>query len=128
MIATKDILAWLKTIIDSPSWTTGKLDTTKDKTICVYGSNINSPVRTVVGGGADGYYTRRIQLVVRWTTSCGEAEAKALSVYELTRNTDTTILAKRVWSRAIHSEPTSLGTDDKGVYEYSIILNLICER
>lgn len=128
MITTTAIKDWLKTVISSPSWTTGKLDQTKEKTICVYGGRGVQLARIVVGGGEDSHYTRQIQIIVRWGQSSSAAEGKAVEVYEKIKNESVILEGKRVWVRATQEEPVSLGTDDKGIHEYSIIARLTCER
>lgn len=126
-MTTKLFKDWLKSVVETPSITTGKLDTTKEQTICVYGGlSSTSAINTV--GGHSGYYPKHIRIIVRWTTNSSDAETKANEVYSAVGNVNTTIAGKSVCILPLHSEPVALGTDDKGVYEYAIELKLFCER
>ena len=117
---------WLKTVIDSPSFTIGKLDTSKQQTICIYSGLFAGANRPAVGN-ASGYGEKTIRILVRWGQNFAVAEAKAQEVYDTLSNViildgATTCIMRN------HHEPVSLGTDDKGVYEFSIDITLYHER
>lgn len=117
---------WLKTVIDSPSYTIGKLDTSKSQTICIY-SGLSAGFYKPAVGNASGYGEKTIRILVRWGQNFTKAEAKAQEVYDALSNVIkvggvTTCIMRK------HPEPVSLGTDDKGVYEFSIDITLYHER
>lgn len=117
---------WLKTVIDSPSFTIGKLDTSKPQTICIY-SGLSSGSYKPAVGNASGYGEKSVRILVRWGQNFAVAEAKAQEVYDALSNVIkvdgvTTCIMRK------HPEPVSLGTDDKGVYEFSIDITLYHER
>ena len=117
---------WLKTVIDSPSYTIGKLDTSKPQTICIYSGLSAGPYRPAVGN-ASGYGEKTIRILVRWGQNYAAAEAKAQEVYDALSNI---IKVEGVTTCIMRnqSEPVNLGTDDKGVYEFSIDITLYYER
>ena len=118
---------WLKTVIDSPSFTIGKLDTSKSQTICIYSGLFAGSHRPAVGN-ASGYGEKTIRILVRWGKNFAKAEEKAQQVYDLLG--DSTIEIDGVTTCIVrkHPEPVSLGTDDTGVYEFSIDITLYYER
>ena len=76
------------------------------------------------------YDTKRLSLLVHWTTRKAESEVAAYELFEKLRNVsgldigDTHI----AYLRLMVPEPQDVGTDDGGVYEYVIWLDLIYER
>lgn len=126
-MTTEAFKNWLKTVIDSPSFTIGKLDTSKPQTICVYSGVFSGTNRPAIGG-AEGYSEKTIRILLRWGNNFAKAETKAQQVYGLLRNKTVSIGGVKTCIVCKHSEPVSLGTDDKGVYEFSIDLTLIFER
>lgn len=126
-MTTEAFKNWLKTVINSPSFTIGKLDTSKSQTICIY-SGVSSEANKPKVGNNSGYETKSIRILVRWGSNFAKAEEKAQQVYNLLGDSKITINGKIVCIVRKHSEPVSLGTDDKGIYEFSIDVNLFYER
>ena len=118
---------WLKTVVDSPSFTIGKLDTSKHQTICIY-SGLSAGSNKPAVGNASGYGEKSIRILVRWGQNFAVAEEKAQQVYDVLG--DRVIDVGGVTSCIVRkqTEPVSLGTDDKGVYEFSIDITLYHER
>ena len=52
----------------------------------------------------------------------------ANSIYEFYDDRTFFIGKKRIAAQHIYSEPVNLGTDDSGVYEYSLEINFLEER
>lgn len=126
-MTTEAFKNWLKTVISSPSFTVGRLDTSKSQTICIYSGLSSKPVRPVVGNER-GYGEKSIRILVRWGTNFPAAEAKAKEVYDVLGDKKLDIDGVIVCIVRSHSEPVSLGADDKGVYEFAIDVNLFYER
>ena len=126
-MTTEAFKNWLKTVVASPSFTIGKLDTSKPQTICIYSGRSAGTHRPKLGNES-GYGEKTIRILIRWGTNYARAEEKAQQVYNVL--SDKTIIVDGVTVCFIrkHPEPVSLGTDDKGVYEFSIDLNLYYER
>lgn len=126
-MTTEAFKNWLKTVVDSPSFTIGKLDTSKSQTICVY-SGLSAGANRPKLGNETGYGEKSIRILIRWGTNFAKAEEKARQVYNLLGDNKITINEKTVCIVRKYTEPVSLGTDDKGVYEFSIDVNLFYER
>lgn len=127
-ITASQLKDWLKTQTTSPSWTTGKLDAMKDKTICIYSGLTPRSAIAPVGGGPNTYAEAVFRIFIRWTNSSAECEAKAKSLYTLLRFRSVIISENKSHLIPVHDEPVNLGTDDKGICEYAIDLKVICER
>ncbi len=122
-----DFKNWLKTQVNSPSMTTGKLDKSRAQTLCVYAGSA-APAIINVGGGASGYVQRNIKILVRWGNNSKTAEAKATEIYNLISNVRFKVSGKNVFVMPRNSWPVSLGTDEKGIYEYAIEIQTTTER
>lgn len=107
----------------------GKMDNNKEKAICFYNSKRNSSYQGVIGGKENkSTYIKPITILLRYTKNQNDAEIKAQEVYEFFEERTFFIENKRVFAQMYNEEPMNLGTDDNGVYEYSIEINLYIER
>jgi hypothetical protein len=109
----------------------GKLDAKSQKSIGVYNRPSSGPPNIALGGLAcTTYDTRRISLLVHWNRDPDESEAAAWDLFEKLRNvTSLTIGDTHISALCLMvPEPQDVGTDDNGVYEYVIWLDLIYER
>ena len=109
----------------------GKLNSKKDHSIGVYHRQGSGPPVMALGGhDYSSYDIRRISLLVHWTKSKGESEKAAYGLFnklrEITRLTigETPIR----YLCLMVPEPQDVGTDDSGIYEYVIWLDLIYQR
>ena len=132
MMKLTDIRDWLKTRL---SWTDGvcigKMDKTQEKAFCVYGRpDRNGPGIAI--GGLDCTLTaiKKVSLVIRYGKYANLAEEKAQTVFmALLGVTNVTIGGFHVACISLTSaEPISLDTDDSGVYEYLIEMDIVHER
>ena len=104
----------------------GKIDDNKEIAICFYNSKRTlAPIKAI---DKNTYKIKPITILLRYTKNADTAETKANSIYDFFDEKLFYIENKRVISQHIYSEPIALGTDDNGVYEYSIELNLLEER
>lgn len=126
-MTTEAFKNWLKTVIDSPSFTIGKLDTSKPQTICIY-SGLSAGSNRPKIGNEPGYGEKSLRILIRWGNNFAKAERKAQQVYDLLNCKTVEIDGKISCITLRSSEPVSLGTDDKGTYEFSIDLILYHER
>lgn len=133
MLKSTDIRAWIASlgIAEDQRVYIGKLDNKQQKSIGVYGRSSSGPPNIALGGlGCTTYETKRISLLVHWNRSKPESEAAAYELFEQLRsissldigNTNINYLSLMV------PEPQDVGTDDNGVYEYVIWLDLIYQR
>ena len=107
----------------------GKIDNNKDKAICFYNSKRNLSYQGVIGGKENkSTYIKPITILLRYTKNQNDAEIKAQEVYEFFLQRTFFIENKRIFTQMYNEEPMNLGTDENGVYEYSIEINLYIER
>lgn len=119
----KDNFKW------SDSISIGKIDNNKDKAICFYNSKRDLSYQPVIGGKKlKSTYIKPITILLRYTKNQDSAEIKAQEVYEFFEERTFFIGNKRIFTQMYGEEPNNLGTDDNGVYEYSIEINLYIER
>jgi hypothetical protein len=130
MITVKQFRDWLKSNVDYGEWCgMGRMDKTKSKAICVYPNRGSEQANFIVGGEpATGYYVRTFQLLIRWGTDLDVAETKALELYSLLSNTVSNVLGHKILIIPQQKEPVFLGSDDKGVYEYTLLVTVYYEK
>lgn len=118
---------------DNFKWTDsisiGKIDNNQEKAICFYNSNRNlSYVGTIGGLKNKSTNIKSITILLRYTKNQDSAEIMAQQIYDFFNERSFFIENKRIFTQMIYSEPISLGTDDKNVYEYSFELDFYEER
>ena len=107
----------------------GKIDNNKEKAICFYNSKRNLSYQGVIGGKENkSTYIKPITILLRYTKNQNDAEIKAQEIYEFFEERTFFIENKRIFTQMYNEEPMNLGTDDNGIYEYSIEINLYIER
>ncbi len=108
---------------------TGLMDKNQEKAICFYNSKRNLSYQPVIGGKTlKSTYVKPITILLRYTKNQNDAEIKAQEIYEFFEERTFFIENKRIFTQMYNGEPMNLGTDDNGVYEYSIEINLYIER
>lgn len=126
-----DIRDWIETLGIGQNFYIGKLDNKKEKAIGIYQRKL-SGTPDIALGGLDSTKTaiRKISILIHWNKYAHETEKAALELYEkLLKVTDLVIAGKHVdYLRLEVPEPVDVGTDDNGVYERVIWLDLIYER
>lgn len=101
----------------------GKIDNNKEKAICFYNSKRTlSPIKAI---DKNTYKIKPITILLRYTKNQDTAEKMAISIYEFFDDRNFTIEGGQVTAQHIYSEPVNLGTDDNGVYEYSLEINML---
>lgn len=133
MLALKDIRQYISDLavaVDGNVYI-GKMDGKRQKSIGVYGRSGSGPPSVALGGlGCTTYDTRAVSLLIHWNKNKSESEAVAYELFEKLRSaTSLSIGDTHVhYLRLMVPEPQDVGTDDSGVYEYVIWLDLIYER
>ncbi|MCP1103599.1 hypothetical protein M2454_002936 [Aequitasia blattaphilus] len=126
-----EVRDWIKTFEIGENFYIGKLDNKKEKSIGVY-QRKPSGNPFIALGGVDNTKTtvKSISLLIHWNKWADQTEAAAQELYDkFLRLTDVTIAGKRVnYVRLEVPEPVDVGSDDSGVYERVIWLDLIYER
>ncbi len=109
----------------------GKLDNKQQKSIGIYGrSSSGSPDIALGGLACTSYDTRAVSLLVHWNRDKIESEETAYELFEKLRNISSLDIGDTHirYLRLMVPEPQDVGTDDNGVYEYVIWLDLIYQR
>ncbi|MHB8061256.1 MAG: phage tail terminator protein [Ruminiclostridium sp.] len=124
-----EVKDWLKTKINCSQWYIGKIDGSKEQCIGIY--NVTGPAPVIALGGLENtsYATKAISILVHWGKNADIAEQKAQEVYNCMFGQPAMISGKRVIKFDMRtSEPVSVGTDDKNIYEYVIETVIYYER
>ena len=133
MLKLTEIRQWIASlgIAEDQHVYIGKLDNKQQKSIGVYGrSGSGSPDIALGGLERTTYDTKRLSLLVHWTTRKAESEVAAYELFEKLRNVSSLDIGDTHinYLRLMVPEPQDVGTDDGGVYEYVIWLDLIYQR
>ena len=126
----RDYIAGLG-IADNDNVYCGKLDNKKDKSIGVYNLNRQRPPQTAVGGlNNSSYRIKSISILVHWNTSVRDTEKAAEQLYNMLRDTNNKIIndTKLLFTKMQVDVPVDVGTDDKGIFESVIELDIYYER
>lgn len=126
----RDYIAGLG-IADNNNVYCGKLDNKKDKSIGVYNLNRQRPPQTAVGGlNNSSYRIKSISILVHWNTSVRDTEKAAEQLYNMLRDTNNKIIndKKFLFTKMQVDGPVDVGTDDKGIFESVIELDIYYER
>lgn len=131
MMTLAEVRDWLKTqIADCPAWYIGKIDGNKEQCIGIYNVT-GGTARIALGGLVDtGYMTKGVSILVHWGRNADTAEKKAQEVYRALFGKRGAVIGGRrvIMFRMPQSGPISVGTDDRGIYEYVIETNIFYER
>lgn len=133
MISLKDIRQWISDlgIAADERVYIGKLDNKQQELVGVYERKGSGPPVTALGGFSCATYdTRRLSLLIHWNKRKSESEAAAWELYEKLKTVDSLTIGNTFVSGLILQvpEPVDVGTDDDGVYEYVIWLDLIYNK
>lgn len=117
----EDVKDWLKTVVEAPRWYIGKINGNDKQCIGVYSTH--GPARPIPVGGLKNrsYDTRAISILIHWGSDAVQAEAKAQGIYDALYGQTSVIGGHQVVMFDMRSDaPVSVGTDEKGIYEYVI--------
>lgn len=129
MITLAQIRDWLKTFDIAENYYIGKLDNKRDKSLGVYSLKRNSPPVTAIGGEST-YDIIGVSLLLHYNNNANDSEIAARQLFEALRTIkDVRINYTTIYMiQLLTPEPVDVGTDDKGVYEWVIEMNLYYER
>lgn len=133
MLALANIRDYISSfgIAEDSSVYSGKLDNKKEKSIGVYQRKAEGSPGIALGGyGSSSYEVKPIAILVHWNKSQRETEAAAFALFvKLKNETVVDIGGMHIqFIRLMVPEPQDVGTDDNGVYECVIWLDIIYER
>lgn len=107
----------------------GKIDNNQEKAICFYPSKRENGYQNTVGGKKNrSYKLKKVTILLRYTKNQVSADDMAQKIYDFFEERSFLIDEKRVFVVMQCGSPIWLGTDDKGVYEYSFELDFYKER
>lgn len=126
----RDYIAGLG-IVDNTNVYCGKLDDKKNKIIGVYNNNKQRPVQMAVGGlNNSSYRIKSVSILVHWNTSVRDTEKTSEQLYNMLRDMNHITIndTKVFFTKMLVDEPVDVGTDDKGIFESVIELDIYYER
>lgn len=119
---------YLKSIIkDCDNWSIGKIDNNQEKAIAIY-TNRRQLDSLSKFKNLQSYGILPITLLLRWTKNYNTAETKANDIYELLDCSSFFIDNYRCNINCLYDGPIDLGSDENGVYKFSIELNLLYRK
>lgn len=131
MITLASIRDWIKSLDVGKNFYIGKLDNKKDKSVGIYQREGYGGVNMAIGGiDATKTAVKNISILIHWNKNANETEQAAQSLYDkLLRIKDVTINDHHIdYLYLAVPEPVDIGTDDKGVYERVIWIDLYYQR
>ena len=127
-LKTVKVKDYLKTIIkDCDNWSIGKIDNNQEKAISLY-SNRRQLDSLSEFKDLQSYGILPITLLLRWTKNYNTAETKANDIYELLDCSSFFIDDYRCNINCLYDGPIDLGSDENGIYKFSIELNLLYRK
>ncbi|MCI5723011.1 MAG: minor capsid protein [Erysipelotrichaceae bacterium] len=124
-----EIRNWLKTLNLFEHYYIGKLDQKPDKAIGVYQlSASGSPIMAL--GNKSSYNVKRASLLIHWNNNARETDNAANDLFEAIINAEHPAIGnwKVQFINMLVPEPQDVGTDDKGIYESVIEIEIYYER
>lgn len=107
----------------------GKIDNNAEHAICFYNSRVNRAAAHTFGGAAlQSYRHKAVTILLRWGRAKQAAEDKAQEVYDFFNDTQFKLGGKHAFALSVYESPIDLGTDENGVYEYSIELDFYAKK
>jgi len=106
----------------------GKIENKYEKVVGVYGGSPMMQIESI--GQCSSYKTASLNVLVHWTKNASETESAARALYEHLKDlTDLTLSGTHIqYAYMLQDEPIFLGTDDNGIYEYSIPVSIYYRR
>ena len=127
-LKTVKVKDYLKTVIkDCDKWSIGKMDENQEKAIAIY-SNKRQLESLSKFKDLQSYGILPITLLLRWTKNYNTAETKANDIYELLDCSSFFIDNYKCNINCLYNGPIDLGSDENGVYKFSIELDLLYRK
>ena len=120
---------YLRTLEVADNYYIGKIDNSKHKTVGIYGAG-SGLARIEAFGKESSYDVTRIRILVHWNKNARETEVASRNLYEKLRYiTDVDMGGIHIDYLSLdEAEPSFIGTDDNGVYEYHISARIYYRR
>lgn len=130
-MTTEQLKDWLKGKTDTGQGIqVGSIDGNAEKCIGVYLRETSGGQRVCLGGPVQTLtQTMRVAILVHWTRSAVQAEAKAREVWSLLYGlTGTDMAGAWVYCADPGAGPIPVGRDQRGVFEYVVRAELIYKK
>ena len=125
----KDIRDWLKPQVeDVQACYSGKMDAMKNKVLGLYNRASNNDKIAIGGLNNTSTATKSITILLHWDKNYDTTEQKAKSIYDLFNGQRAVIGNYECFFIMKNDEPVGIGTDDNGIFEFVIDLNIIYKR
>lgn len=128
MIGLADIRDWLRGLgAVEATWSIGRLDAREERRCCVYQRADYGPAQVAIGGRpCTRTLVKRASVLVHWSRNHRETEEAALALEDALRcNPPAEIGGAGVSYVALMlPEPIDLGSDDNGIFERAIWLDI----
>lgn len=105
----------------------GKINNSLNKAICFYNSK-NRNISYIDKLNVSTYTIKPITILIRFDTDQDKAEIVARDLYNFFNKKSVVIGNKNVLFSHIYEDSISLGTDDKGIIEYSLEINIYIKK
>ena len=130
MMTLAEIRDWLKTFDVAENYYIGRLDNKKEKSLGVYSrARSGAPVRAI--GDASSYDIKGVSLLLHWNRNARETEEAAHNLWTClfgAAHVDVASGSHIQFIQPTVPEPVAVGTDEGGVYEYVIDINIYYRR
>jgi hypothetical protein len=130
MLLLSDVRDYLKTLGIAEHYYIGKLDGKQEKSLGVYQKD-QGGYKVALGGLKNKKYEKKsVSLLIHWNKNARETEEQALFIFDKLENIKQVTMGETLvyYVAPQVGEPVDVGTDDNGVYERVIWLDLYHER
>lgn len=132
ILSLKQIKDWIKTLDTSAEhFYIGKLDNKNDKSIGVYNAKKALAPYVALGGlGNTSYRQKAVTFLIHWDKNQDRTEEASNRLYEQMEAKTNIVIGdiKIKYIELLESEPISIDSDDKGIYEMVINAVFYYER
>lgn len=127
-----EIRDWLKTFDVAEHYHIGRLNNKQEKSLGVYSRpRSGAPVMALGGVELSSYDIKGVSLLLHWNKNANETERAAQKLWNCIfgkAHVDIPFGSHIQYIQPNVPEPVAVGTDDGGVYEYVIELNIYFRR
>lgn len=127
-----EVRDWLKTISAAEHFYIGKLDAKQDKSLGVYSrAALGQPPDIALGGlPCTKTAVKQVSILLHWNKNANETDAAAQALFDALQAAETIQIggAQVAFLHLLVPEPVDVGTDDNGVYERVIWMDIYYRR
>lgn len=132
MLVLSDVRDWVKTLNVAENYYIGRLDAKQEKSIGVYNlARRGAPVMAIGGAEQTSYDVKSVSLLLHWNRNARETEAAAHVLWNRLLRAGRAVTPGGVTMQYIRPtvpEPIAVDTDENGVYEYVIEMDIYYRR